>query len=80
MKNGTKEAIKSAVAKARSDVADLLKYGRAFSYSVLTEILADAYPINRLVALKLLLVYSLITSNPPIFKYLVLLIETICQI
>ena len=33
-----------------------------------------------LVALKLLLVYSLLMSNPPIFKYLVLLIETIGQL
>ena len=80
MKKGTEDAIASTVSKAKSDVNELLKNGRAFSYLVLTEIMADAYPIKRLVAFKRLLVYSLLMSNPPIFKYLVLLIETIGQL
>lgn len=80
MKKGTEEAL------AKSDVVDLLRNGRAFSYLVLTAdgryiciYITDAYPILRLVAFKLLLVYSLLMSNPPIFRYLVLLIEIMIE-
>ncbi|KAF0021721.1 hypothetical protein F2P81_026026 [Scophthalmus maximus] len=36
------------VEKAKLDVVDLLKNGRAFSYAVITQIMADANPIQRL--------------------------------
>ena len=65
------------VEKAKLDVVDLLKNGRAISYLVLTQIMAD--PIERLVVFKLLLDYSLLMSHPPIFKYFVLLIETMIE-
>ena len=52
MKKGTEDTIASTVAKAKSDFTELLKNGRVFSYLILTEIMADAYPINRLVAFK----------------------------
>lgn len=51
MRNGPETAIKAAVEKEELAVEDLLMNGRIFSYTLLTEILADENPFQRLVVL-----------------------------
>ena len=54
LKDGTEAAILACVQKARLEILELLKEGRIFSYSLLTAIISDANPIQRLVTFTLL--------------------------
>ena len=65
MKDKTKPYILEVVEKAKKDVCDLLKNGRAFSYAVLSRIISSSNPLERLIE-ELKYHHLFVTGVPPL--------------